>query len=442
MRMRVRKEISADYQFHFPVVIDCIRHGGKILMIAREEGNWIVLDNNSQLAFFEALRTQTIEEALRMTGCAEDDARWVITQLVARHFEESAKRQELVPVMQLYLTNRCNMRCPHCYMNAGEAIGTELSTEEVFAILNAYRQNDGVDVKLTGGEIALRPDLFKTVKYGADIGLHMELLTNGTLWTKEDVARISPYVTVVQISVDGYNEEENAKVRGKGNFTKALSTIHEFAVSGVRVHVAMTALYSPDLSAKIDDYAMFAQKLKERYKNFDVDVFIATGLLPGRYGELTTEESEKYTAATQAIYSRYQGCQSFVDYGFVGRHKAGVILTNCSYGYPSIASNGDVFMCPIISATQPVANVRTTPLNKIMEICNHAHNLSETSNLEPCNHCELKSICGGDCRIRFFEDLKRSDIMNVSRPVWRRCSQETKEQFYDLMIRTNADIFH
>ena len=93
MRMRVRKEISADYQFHFPVVIDCIRHGGKILMIAREEGNWIVLDNNSQLAFFEALRTQTIEEALRMTGCAEDDARWVITQLVARHFEESAKRQ-------------------------------------------------------------------------------------------------------------------------------------------------------------------------------------------------------------------------------------------------------------------------------------------------------------------------------------------------------------
>ena len=171
-------------------------------------------------------------------------------------------------------------------------------------------------------------------------------------------------------------------------------------------------------------------------------MFIATGLLPGRYGELTTEESEKYTAATQAIYSRYQGCQSFVDYGFVGRHKAGVILTNCSYGYPSIASNGDVFMCPIISATQPVANVRTTPLNKIMEICNHAHNLSETSNLEPCNHCELKSICGGDCRIRFFEDLKRSDIMNVSRPVWRRCSQETKEQFYDLMIRTNADIFH
>lgn len=440
--MRIKKELSLSFRFHLPPVIDYVNYGGKTIVIAREEGNWIVLDNAKQLSYFKSLRAQTIGEAMRSTGCSEEDAKWVVTQLIARHFDGPVKRQELTPVMQLYLTNSCNMRCPHCYMNAGKAYENELSTEEIFQILDAYKQNGGVDVKLTGGEISLRKDLFDIVKYGADIGLHMELLTNGTLWSRAKIEKIVPYITVVQISVDGYNEEENAKVRGKGNFQKALNAIHHFATSGAKVHVAMTAYYSPDLSEKADHYATFAKELKEKYQDYGLEVFIATGLLPGRYGELSQKEAEAYTAATQTIYSRYQGCQSFIDEGFIGRHKAGVILTNCSYGYPSVASNGDVFMCPILSATQSVANIRTTPLNEIMEMCNYAHTLSETENLTPCNQCELKSICGGDCRIRYFTELKRSDIMNVSAPVRRTCSKEIKNGFYELMIKTNAEIFH
>lgn len=400
------------------------------------------MDNHAQYVYFNALRTKKIGEALQQTGCPEEDAKWVVTQLVARHFETPPKHQKLTPVMQLYLTNSCNMHCPHCYMRAGKAVKNELTTDEVFSILNAYKQNGGVDVKLTGGEIALRPDLFDIAEYGAALGLHIELLTNGTLWTKESIERIIPYITVVQISIDGYNEEENAKVRGKGNFQKALDAVHYFTISGARVHVAMTAYYSADLSQKADYYADFAKNLKEKYKNYNLDVFIATGLLPGRYGELSPKEEEEYTAITQGIYSRYRGCQSFIDEGFIGRHQVGLILSNCSYGYPTIASNGDVFMCPIISATNIVANIRTTPLAEIMEICNHAHSLSETKNLEPCNHCELKSICGGDCRIRYFDELKRNDIENVVAPIRRRCSQNVKNRFYELMINTNTEIFH
>lgn len=440
--MQVNKEISLDYRFRLPAIIDYVNYGGKTIVIAREEGNWIVLDNHNQLAYFDALRTKTIGEALKTVDCSDDDSKWVVTQLVARHFEEPPKYQELIPVMQLYLTNGCNMNCPHCYMSAGKANEHELTTDEVLCILEAFKKNGGIDVKLTGGEIALRPDLFDIAKYGSTIGLHMELLTNGTLWTKESIEKIVPYISVVQISIDGYSEEENAKVRGKGNFQKALDAVHWFTISGARVHVAMTAYYSSDLSEKATCYVEFARNLKEKYKNYDFDVFIATGLLPGRYGTLSQEESDEYTTITQRIYSQYKGCSNFVDEGFVGRHMSGVILSNCSYGYPTIASNGDVFMCPIISATNVVANIRTTPLNKIMEICNYAHNLSETRNLEPCNHCELKSICGGDCRICYFNDLKRNDIENVTAPVKRKCSQDVKDKFYELMINTNTEIFH
>lgn len=440
--MRIEKEISQDYRFCFPAIIDYVNYGGKTLAIVREEGNWIVLNNAEQLCYFKALLSETIGGALSLTKCSEEDAKWVVTQLVVRHFEELVKYQELTPVMQLYLTNSCNMQCPHCYMNAGKANENELSTQEVFDILSAYKQNGGVDVKLTGGEIALRPDLFDIIKFGAELGLHLELLTNGTLWTKETIEKVLPYITRVQISIDGYDEEENAKVRGKGNFQKALTAIDTFTKLGAKVHVAMTVYYSSELSKKTENYVAFARNLKEQYKDFNFDVVIATGLLPGRYGELSPKEAEEYTAITQTIYSHYQGCQSFVDSGFIGRHKAGVVLNNCSYGYPSIASNGDVFMCPIISVLKPITNIRTTSLPKIMEMCNYAHKLSETSNLEPCNHCELKAICGGDCRIRFFESLKRDDVMNVTVPNQRMCSSEMKAKFYELMLKTNEEIFH
>lgn len=440
--MRIEKELPLSYQFHFPAIIDTVFYDGKILVIAREEGCWIVLENQAQLLFFQNLGKMSLGKAIESTPCTQEDAQHVVTQLVARHFESPVKYQTLTPVMQLYLTNACNMSCPHCYMFAGHAEKNELDTDEIQQLLHSYAQNGGVDVKLTGGEIALRQDLPDIVKYGHGIGLNMELLTNGTLWGEQQVKDIAPFVKVVQISIDGYDEESNAKVRGKGNFAKALKTIELFAYAGVKVNVAMTAYYSSELPKHLDDYADFAKSIKKKYKDYNVNVAIATGLLPGRYGELSAKQAEEYTAITQNIYSRMMGCQSFVEHGFIERHKAGVVLDNCSYGYPSVASNGDVYMCPIVTATKPVANIREKPLQDIMDICHHAHQLSRTKRLTPCNRCELKAICCGDCRVSYFPDLRRNDITNVSTATRSNCSEEVKHKFYKLMIETNTKIFH
>ena len=438
----IEKEISNDYKFNLPAIIDIIRYRGKVLVIAREEANWIVLDNENQLIFFKLLRNNTLGESLSLFDGEEQDAEWVVTQLVARHFEEHAKKQEIIPVAQIYLTNSCNLHCPHCYMMAGEPNGNELTTREVKEILRAYCNNGGVDVKLTGGEISMRSDLLDIIDYGYSLGLHLELLTNGTLWSQDLVNQVANKISVVQISIDGYSEEENAKIRGKNNLEKALYTVDMFAKAKVKTRIAMTAYYSPDLACKAQFYADFANSIKTQYKDYDLDVVIATGLLPGRYGNLTEKESDDYFRIMNEVNSRYTCCHNFEDQGFISRHKSRYILNNCSYGFLSIASNGDVFMCPIVSALKPVANIRTDSLQKIMEISNYAHSLSHTENLHPCNTCELKYICGGDCRIRHFHPLRQSQILNVIRPVSRLCDDSVKERFYDLMIRTNTQIFH
>ena len=439
---QIQKEISSNYKFCLPAIIDVVHYRGKILVVARDEANWIVLDNESQFIFFELLRKHTLGDSLLLFNGDEKDAEWVVTQIVARHFEEHARMQEIIPVAQIYLTNSCNLHCPHCYMMAGEPNENELTTKEVKDILQAYYDNGGVDVKLTGGEITLRSDLLEIIDYGYSIGLHMELLTNGVLWTQDLVDKVAEKISVVQISIDGFSEEENAKVRGKHNFEKALRAVDMFAKARVKTIIAMTAYYSPDLECNAQLYVDFANSIKSQYKDYNVNVVIATGLLPGRYGNLTEKESNDYFRIMNEVNSRYACCNNFEDQGFISRHRSRFILNNCSYGFLSIASNGDVFMCPIVSALKPVANIRTDSLERIMEISNYAHSLSNTDNLHPCNVCELKYICGGDCRIRHFNSLRQSHILNATRPVSRQCNQSVKDKFYDLMIRTNTQIFH
>lgn len=435
----VEKEISLDYQFNLPSIIDVVHYGGKILVIAREEGNWIVLDNENQRCFFDALCEQTIEEALESTNCPEDDATIVVTQLVARHFERKVRYQRVLPIMQLYLTNSCNMRCPHCYMYAGEKLEKEMTTEEIKTVMSAYRNAGGRDIKVTGGEIALRPDLIEIISYGHEIGLRIDLLTNGTLWSDNMIEEVKGLVHSVQISVDGYDEEENSKIRGSGNFAKALNAVDKFLRAGVRVQVAITAYYSDDINTKVDKYAEFATSLKQKYENYKFDVEIATGLLPGRFGKLSAEQAQIYEDATMEVNNKYKGCSDIKNLAYIKRHRSGVVLTNCSFGFPTIAANGDLHFCPVTVRTSPVANIRTTPLNEVMEMCKKAHEYSDTRNLEPCSHCDLKAICGGDCRLNFPE-LKSSDLKKMEKP-HRECSQSIKEYFYKIMLETNEDIF-
>lgn len=86
-------------------------------------------------------------------------------------------------------------------------------------------------------------------------------------------------------------------------------------------------------------------------------------------------------------------------------------------------------------------NLRDKSFEEIIQVIKKAKNISNVDNILPCKDCELKYICGGDCRIENFPKLAQSDIMGLSTPPTRSCSKEIKEKFYNLMIETNEKIF-
>lgn len=83
------------------------------------------------------------------------------------------------------LTQRCNLRCAHCYLSAfaGADASQELTTEECRRVMDDIAQvNPNVFlIILTGGGPLLRKDLFEVAAYAAEKGFTVVLGTNGVL---------------------------------------------------------------------------------------------------------------------------------------------------------------------------------------------------------------------------------------------------------------------
>lgn len=95
-----------------------------------------------------------------------------------------------VPLLvSLALTERCNLRCVHCYINqpAGDmqVRARELTLEQWQGILDQMAAVGVLWITVTGGEPLLRPDFPDFYLYAKRLGLHVNLFTNATLVTPE-----------------------------------------------------------------------------------------------------------------------------------------------------------------------------------------------------------------------------------------------------------------
>ena len=431
--------ISDDKQYVFPDVIEVIHHKGKILVVAPECVNWIVLENEQQLALFNLLRIHTLLEALHISNITQEDAENVLIQLEARKFELNESKVHKRLKAQLFLTNACNLSCPHCYLSAGLAHDNELSTFEIVNLLNNLSNKGVKDLVLTGGEISLRKDLIDIVKCASDLKMNTTLLTNGVLWGKNKIFETSKYIKQIQISIDGFSEEENCKVRGRGNFARALDTVDEFVKSGVATQIAITPMYEDNFREKIEKYVDFAHKLLNKYEGYNIEVNFTGEMLDGRSIKLTDKQKQEYSETIDLIYKRCYGIDT-PDKMFIDSMRSHTRNDNCAFGSINVAPNGDVYYCARTPFIKSFANVRKNDFEFIWHKSEQARELSNIDHLYPCNSCAIRYICGGDCRIKFFDGMQNGLIEKGVKHI-RECDNTIKSNYYDLMIKVNEDLY-
>jgi len=132
-------------------------------------------------------------------------------------------------LIAINLTERCNLACAHCYMDAHtRACGShdELRTDEVKHLLDeiAARSTETL-VVLTGGEPTLRSDLVELVSHGRQRGLMMVVGSNGVRLNEARVRALKQAGAMgIGISLDSLNPEQHDRFRGSaGSWAKTLA---------------------------------------------------------------------------------------------------------------------------------------------------------------------------------------------------------------------------
>lgn len=393
-------EINLDGQYQLPD-FSVVNYFGKLIVIFPDIAKWMILDNSNQWDFFKLLSDHIIRDAITISRVCQSDLEWVLAQIEGKRIcSTSSFEKKLDRSLHLYLTNACNLRCPHCYMNSGLRTQSELSTEEVLDVISKFKQAGGTKIVLSGGEVLMRPDFSVIVKTCKSNGLKVEVLTNGTLWTKELIEEVASSIDKIQISIDGYCEDENAKVRGPGSFNKAISTVELLSQYRIPIEIAVTPYYDDTLKDRIYEYAMFGKSLLEKYKGTVTAVKFTGEIFDGRDKKFSDAEKKEYLEIAQEIFRQCyneSGDDAFVEY-----HKKGGKEGNCNFGNLAIDADGDIYFCPAVNLMRPFGNIRNASLETLFANVSRIQRKSHVDSIEPCKSCDLRYICGGECRAIHF----------------------------------------
>lgn len=149
---------------------------------------------------------------------------------------------DATPIVVWNSTNRCNLSCQHCYINAEDKeYAGEFTTDEAKAFIDDLASMKVPVLLFSGGEPLVRQDLFELGPYAAAQGIRPVISTNGTLITPDMARRIKEAgFQYVGISVDG-NEEVHDQFRGKkGAFQETLQGIRNSLAAGNKTGVRFT----------------------------------------------------------------------------------------------------------------------------------------------------------------------------------------------------------
>ncbi len=268
------------------------------------------------------------------------------------------------------VTAACNLRCPHCYLDAGQRSPDELSTEEGLRLIDQIAEAGAELLILTGGEPMMRKDLPVLARYAAQKGIMVVLGTTGTLIDREK-ARIlkESGVAAAGISIDSVDPAKHDAFRGvAGAWQRAVAGIDACRAEGLGVLIHTTALEMN--YAEIPDLVRFAYQKEARA--FQLFFLVCTG----RGEQLTDLSPQKYESLLSFILDAqdsYPGmmvrarCAPYITRLAQERGSVLVWSAGCLAGtsYCRITPNGEVTPCPYLPLQ--AGNLRRETFRQIWE---------------------------------------------------------------------------
>ncbi len=328
------------------------------------------------------------------------------------------------PLVVWNMTNRCNLRCKHCYIEAEDRqYKDELSTEEAKALIQDLAAMKAPVLLFSGGEPLLRKDIFELGELAAASGLRPVISSNGTLIDDEVARKIKKAgFQYVGISIDGAPATHDEFRNHQGAFTEAINGIKACLRNGVKTGIRFTV----NKYNQADLPEIFDIIEREGIPRFCMYHLVYAGR-GAEMADMDTTSEEKRAilelVSSKTVELHRKGVE--VEILTTDNHADGIFMLNyiqqnepqrsgeiikllemhggCSAGtkFANIDPRGNVHPCQFWQ-DYSIGNIRERPFSQIWTSDDELMiKLREKDKYVTgkCGTCDYKSLCSG-CRIR------------------------------------------
>ncbi|MDD2760106.1 MAG: heme d1 biosynthesis radical SAM protein NirJ [Methylomonas sp.] len=191
------------------------------------------------------------------------------------------------PVVIWNLIRRCNLTCKHCYTTSADIdFPGELSTPEIFAVMDDLKTFGVPVLILSGGEPLLHPDIFAISKRARDMGFYVALSSNGTLIGSGNIEQIAAIdYQYIGVSLDGMREAHDKFRQKQGSFDASLAGIRLCRQHDIKAGIRFTLTR---------DNAHDFEALLQLMDDEDIDKFYLSHLNYGGRGNKNRKDDAEF----------------------------------------------------------------------------------------------------------------------------------------------------
>ena len=393
------------------------------LVLDPEIPSWVFLNEDALEILKLCDGNNSIEKISRIISEKQDKIEFQDSLGIVSSFLDSMKKNRILyghsykklnnnqfHGLALEITKKCNLRCTHCYLTAGDANNNELTLQEIKELLKSTKDSKGVSIALGGGEPLLRDDCFNIIEYAASLDLLISLGTNGTLIDKKLAKLLSEFPIKVQISLDGASKETHDEIRGIGSFELTIRGIDNLINEGMAKDIVIAFTPMKSNVNEIPEIINFA--LERQISVVQFPPLTSSGRAKKRWHELKLSNDEMFRS-WEFILTRskeLKGKMNLLSDCFsINIDNIGVPY-RCSIGTQfRVDPEGNVYPCQCFhyGAEYCLGNVRKNSLQNMV----YGYKIKELKkicfqrplNIEKCRQCKWVNFCGSGCMGNSFE---------------------------------------
>lgn len=309
----------------------------------------------------------------------------------------------------VHLTDRCNLKCIHCYAESGAKKKDGLDSGKIHNLIDELVSLGGRAVTISGGEPLLRADWFDILKHACE-NLRATLNTNGTMINEENASLLATITPYIQISLDGPNAEVHDHVRGRGTFDATLKGIRLLQEAGLGERLIVSMTLMKQNIPRAPEMLPFVQELgvpKVRFLPLH-----SQGRARSSWSILDAT-ADQYLDWYDHVYYEWETDAPTVEVsggltGFLLYMPAEEGERWCGIGNRVVIdTQGDVYPCSLLMDEQfLIGNVksmsledieRSEKLSRLTALC-----VSRMEKVAACKRCEWRGLCQSACPALVF----------------------------------------